>query len=367
VFRSRRTIAIFFGLLSVVAGSSFLLFSSESTALRNARRAVEHRDFADALSQFKTALGDTGGNSEALLLAARTARRASQFSEADRYLRRYRDASGSDPEIFAIERLLMGIQRGEVGQFSGGLRFCESHEGHPEVPYVLEAMAMGYRKLGNIVGTIIACERWLAIKQNAHDTAMAQTLLGHCQLTIGNVDEARSLARTAVELAPNLLEAQLLMAELLTGSEPESALKIWNSVLARQPNHIKARLGLVRCYRNLGDPKSAFQMLDELFRVQPNLPEALLERAKLHLDARRYPEAIQDAQTVLAHDTQSRTAMTILAQAFQSTGRATEAQEIRNQVKSIEDRLFQLIREQVAAGRLPAPTEGQGLNLPEKP
>ena len=74
---------------------------------------------------------------------------------------------------------------------------------------------------------------------------------------------------------------------------------------------------------------------------------------------------IRDAQKVLALDTKSRIAMTILAQAYQATGRETEALVLRNQVKEIEATLFKRISEKVAAGLLPAPQKGTDLTVPE--
>lgn len=348
----------------ILGGASYYFaFVRESKNIALARTAVAVRDFPKAIELLGEALGESGDDTSTLLFAAQTARRGEQFGLADQYLRRY--SLSGDAEIFAIERILSGIQRGELGQFMGGLRFCEKNPTHPEVPYVFEAMSQGYLKAGHIVGTLDSTERWLATGPSAADQSQAHVWRGSCFRTIGNLDQARIEARAALELAPESLDAHILLGELLTSSDPNSALVHWQTALAKKQNLREARLGISRCYRNLGETNRAFEPLKALLEADANDPLALVERAKLHLDSKAYEEAIRDAQKVLAFDTKSRIAMTILAQAYQATGRGPEAVVLRKQVQDIEAELFKRITEKVAAGLLPAPQKGTDLTVPE--
>jgi len=341
----------------------YFAFARESKSIALAKDAVAVRDFPKAIELLKSTLGESGGNTGTLLFAARTARRGDQFGLADQYLRRY--STSGDAEIFAIERILAGIQRGELSQFMGGLRFCEKNPTHPEVPYVLEAMSQGYLKAGHIVGTLDSTERWLATGPTAADQAQAHVWRGSCFRSIGNLDTARTEARTALELAPGFLDAHVLLGDLLTSSDPDMALVHWQTASAQKPNLREAKLGIARCYRNLGETKQAFEQLKSLLDADAYDTLALIERAKLHLDSKAYDEAIRDAQKVLAFDTKSRIAMTILAQAYQATGREPEALLLRKQVQEIEEALFKRITEKVAAGLLPAPQKGTDLTVHE--
>ncbi len=58
-------------------------------------------------------------------------------------------------------------------------------------------------------------------------------------------------------------------------------------------------------------------------------------------------------------------ALTTLSRTYQQMGREKEAKEAQAKVKEIEEQLFQLIREGVAKGTIPAPPKGTDITLPD--
>lgn len=353
-------------LLLVAAAGAYMLRPPGGRAIAAARGAAARRDFPAALELLKEPLDHPRADPDALLLGARTARRAGRTELADRYLRRYVERGG-DAETAAIERILGGIQRGELSTFAGGLRFCEKNPGHPETSLVLEAMAQGYLKAGHLVGAIDAATRWLATDPPPADKAQALVWRGNCYRSLGNLDQALADARAALAAAPEFIDAHALAADTLTGSDPDAAVKHYAVVLAADPDRAEARLGVARCHRNRGEAVAARGELDRVLAANPRHVPALVERARLALDAKEYDAAARDLHEALAFDSRSRDALTTLARVHQLAGREKEAAEARAKVKAIEEELFKVIRERVASGMIPAPPPGTDLTAPAAP
>lgn len=335
-------------------------------AIAAARDAAARRDFPAALDLLKEPLDHPRADPDALLFGARTARRGGHPELADRYLRGYVQRGG-DAETAAIERILGSIQRGELGTFAGGLRFCEKHPGHPETPFVLEAMTQGYLKAGHLTGAMDAATRWLATDPSPSDKAQALVWRGTCYKNLGNNDLALADARSALGLAPDSAEAHALAADVLTGSDPDAALRHYAAVLAADPDRADARLGVARCRRNRGEAPAARADLDRLLAAHPRHVPALIERARLAMDAKDYDAAARDLHEAVALESRSREAHATLARVYQLTGREKEAAEARAKVKGIEQELFKVIRDRVASGMIPAPPPGTDLTAPAGP
>ena len=353
----RRIAVVGIPLLLVGIAVAYTFWPGRSKALTVAHDAASRRDFSTALAAIQPDFDNSWANSETLLLGARTARRAGQTNLADRYLRRYQE-QGGDTEIIAIERILGGIQRGEVNGFDGGLQFCAKNPTHPEVPFVLEAMTEGYLKTGQLVKAIDSATRWLATTLLPADAAQGHIWRGTCYRNYGNQEMALADFQAALKLTPDSPDAQTLVGEMLVSSDPEQASLYFIYALATQPNRVDARLGYARCQRNRGQPAFAKVELDRILATQPDHLATLIERAKLSLDTREYALAEQDLRNVLTKAPRSLEANTTLARVLELTGRETESAKIRADVKAFEAELFRKIEELVTSGMIPAPAPG---------
>ena len=256
--------------------------------------------------------------------------------------------------MVAIERILAGIQRGELGSFDGGIRFCDKNPSHPEVPFVLEAMTEGYLKAAHLVRAVDAANRWMATEPPPADRAQALLWRGTCYRHIGNLDLALADFRAALVLTPDSADAHALVGEVLTARDPDEALTHFATALEKDPNRADARLGLARCRRNRGETDRARAELDRLLTAQSDNLSALVERAKLSIDSKDYPTAEprpppRCSSLALAgrqHNSRPRP---------QLTDREAEAESVRQIVKAVESELFRKIEERVAAGLIPQP------------
>ena len=80
-------------------------------------------------------------DADALLLAARAARRARAYDEAQRALEKYQQVRGLD-DAGSLEELLLSAER-DVEQVVDACRqYVE--RGHPDTPLILEALTRGY-------------------------------------------------------------------------------------------------------------------------------------------------------------------------------------------------------------------------------
>jgi len=329
--------------------------------LARATEAAAQRDFKTALDLIHEPLESAHADTNLLLFGARTARRAGQPTLAERYLQRYQERGG-DGELVAIERILGGIQQGEVAAFEGGIRFCDKNPTHPEVPFVLEALTEGYLKTGHLVGAVDVANRWMAANPPPADRAQALLWRGTCYRHVGNLDLALADFREALTLMPDSTDAHALAGEALTGRNPDEALTHFAAALEKDPNRVDVRLGLARCRRNRGETELARAELDSALASETDNLPALIERAKLLVDVKDYTNAERDLQRALVLAPRSLDALTTLARVLQLTNREAEAEKVRQTVKTVEAELFRKIEERVAAGLIPRPP--QGVSLP---
>jgi predicted Zn-dependent protease len=364
VVRTKKTLVLFL-VLSLLASAGWLLFRTDSR-YSEAQRQVDARQFGPALETLSRLLGDSGGRPEHLLLAARTARRAAQYGPADRFIRRYAETN-ADPQTAAIERLLVGIQRGELDRFGGGLKFCEDNPNHPEVPYVLEAMTEGYWKVGHLVGALQTSTLWLNTNPGAADRAAALVWRARCYRNISSPVSALADARAALEAVPDAPDAHALIGELLTNSDPAAALSHFRQVLADDPKRLDARMGEVRCLRNRNEIVAATAALTAILADHPDHMPAFLERAKIAIDTDQPATAVAELQRYLAREPRSREALNTLIQAYIVSGRTADAEATRKTVREIENELYETIKSQVAAGYIPKPPEGSEVANPGPP
>ncbi len=139
--RPRRALAVL-ALLALIALAAWPLGQAGLAAyhLRAGRRAVALYHNPQAQDHLQACLRLRPREPEALLLAARVARRVGSFELAGQCLDRCQDVG--DAEALVLERVLLRAARGEVDEVSAYCR-ARVETDHPAAPLVREALAAG--------------------------------------------------------------------------------------------------------------------------------------------------------------------------------------------------------------------------------
>jgi tetratricopeptide (TPR) repeat protein len=291
-------------------------------ARSRAEEALARQDFDEARQRLGQCLDLRPGDPQAHLLAARAARRAELFEEAEDHLNKYRDLVGHATEEGTLERALLTAQRGEVPQVQEYLLSClEVH--HPQTDLILEALALGCTRTYRMHEAVGWLERLLR-RQPGHVTA----LLTRGSLAESSLQLERALAdyRLALEQQPDNSRALLAVGQLLLRMKKyDEAVPHFERLLRRQPDRTEALLGLARCHREAGRPDEARPLLDRVLAAQPNQANALLEQGRLALEQGRDEEAERWLRRALAVAPYDYLSHLNLARCLQRQGRRTEA------------------------------------------
>jgi tetratricopeptide (TPR) repeat protein len=250
--------------------------------LREAGRLVERQQFAGAYANYALSLKVWRWSASTHFLAARAARRAGMYPEAERHLAECQRLEGGPPGgsvPLALERLLLQAQSGDVGEVEGVL-WDYAEKGRPETPLILEALARGYVRVLRL-GTALRCLKMLLDREP--DNIQALLLRGWIKEGGGDPEEARKDYRHALELDPQRDEARLSLARLLIRDNPEEARAHLEQVIARQPDNPDVLLALAQAYRAVGEPERARPLLETLLARDPENSKGLAELGALTL------------------------------------------------------------------------------------
>jgi predicted Zn-dependent protease len=249
--------------------------------LRAARRAIARYHNRQAVQHLKACLRVWPADSDVLLLAARAARRARAYDEADRLLEKYQQARGLD-DAGSFEQLLLSAER-RVDQVDDQ---CRRHieEGHPDTPLIFEALARGYLRQYRLPEARSCLARWL---QAQPDNTQALCLKGQIHLDYERApDQAVESYRRAVELDPEHEEARLGLAiTLLQAKTFAEAAEHLEFVRRGQPDNPRLQVGLAQCRHALADADEAVRLVSAVLERWPHYAPALALRGQLALEA----------------------------------------------------------------------------------
>ncbi len=276
------------------------------------------------------------GSTDALLLAARTARRLSAYDDAELLLKQYQDKGGVLEEV-TLERALVRAQRGDVKPVEAFLTHQVDHE-HPERPLILEALSYGYIRSFQMPRAFQCLAQWLFLEPG---NTGAWVLRGQVNRLLSRYEESMADYRKALELDPANDEARQNLAELLIYSHrAEEANRLFEDLLTRRPGNAALTLGLARCLVELGGDERAArarQLLDQLIAEQPDNFQALSERGKIELetgDPKQAEKWLRAAVTAAHFEYEP---IYNLYRCLVQLGRKDEAKALEAEFKRIED------------------------------
>jgi tetratricopeptide (TPR) repeat protein len=132
-------------------------------------------------------------------------------------------------------------------------------------------------------------------------------------------------------------------------------------------------LAQARAAQDSGDTSQAASLLEQAARAHPGAKEPWLRQAQMHLEARRYGQAIVAAQEVLQRDIADTTAHSIMAVAglrssALALGHLRERNAVQGSAREEAQSLAQIIRDAVGEPLLVAPQPSpQAESPPQRP
>ncbi len=303
-----------------------------------AEAAVARRDFPAARAHLDQYLAGAPADRDAHLLAARVARRAGDVPACETHLRRFAELGG-DRELAELERALTRIEGGNPAGAGAVFEFCQARPDHPAVPFALESLTIGMRKIGEGDRAENCANEWLRRAVTPADKAEAHVGRGLALEMKGLTPEAAVEYRRAIALAPGHVEGRYKLAEFLTRDEPTEALRLFRALAAEQPDRLEVCLGMARCHRQLGDHAAAVDVLGPLLRSRPDDPDVLAEAGVLALDRGRSDEAQDLLRRAVEKAPDRRWPNVQLLRCYQERGMTAETETQKLRVKQIDDEL----------------------------
>ena len=263
---SRPWVRVVAGVCLPLAGLAAWMYAQDYRARRHleeARRAIEHRNFPEASRQLERFLEIRPKNAANQFLAARTARRADAYDQAQEHLTRA-EQLGWDPEAVRLENVLLRAQRGELSEAVEDYLDQRTRRGlqDPEALLILEALTKTYMQKGNYVEARDCLKRWLELEPENPQTL---TWGGWLWLKDSNPTRALEQLERAVQLDPENDEARLRLAEVQFRTlQAEMAIANYQRLRQRLPGQPAVLLGLASCHMELVELPEAKPLLDEV-------------------------------------------------------------------------------------------------------
>jgi tetratricopeptide (TPR) repeat protein len=350
--------------LAVLAGAVYLIGRQVWAYhhFREAKTALEGREFDPARAHFALCLEVWPTSAETHFLAARAARRAGVYDEADQHLKRSREL-GWVPGALDAEQAMLEAQRGEPEKVQS-LLWTWIREDHAESLLMLEALTHGYMKAYNLPAAMLTLQEWL---RRDPDAVQALYWRGEACERLHRYEEALADFRRAQELDPKRDDIRLRMASALVHAHRSAeATPHFEILYDHQPDNAAVLLGLARCRMEQGRPEEARALLDALLAAHPGDGLALGERGLVELEAGNAEEAERWLRQAVAVVPYERDIVYSFVQVLERRGKKEEADAWTARLNGIEQdltRIAEVMRVIIEDPRNPAPRHEAGTIL----
>jgi tetratricopeptide (TPR) repeat protein len=314
--------------------------------LRAAQGDQDARRFPAAREHLAACLSVRPNSIPVHFLAARVARRESDFATAEDHIDRCQALGGVTPDV-QLERALIQVQQGDLDTLIPQLRTLVE-DGHPDRLLILEAAAIGYTRGRRMEEALGCLRRWLELEPD-DTTALA--------LRARIYDENKSY-QNAINDYEHILRVDSdndaarfgLANALLAFKQPKEAFRHFQILKERAYPKPDVLAGLARCQQELGEIDEARTLFDELLTAYPDHAPALTERAKIALADKDTDKAESLLRRALKYDPAYREAHYALYLCLKQAGKEKEAAEQnikRIQVEADLTRWFALMNHEI--------------------
>jgi Tfp pilus assembly protein PilF len=335
-------------LLLAAAGTWGAWYYRTESVLRAAEQALERHDYDEARQLLTEYLAARPSQGRGHFLAARAARRARRYDEAEEHLRTCQRLT-FDPGAVFLERVLADVQRGNLRAETQLRARVAANDPHTAaiLEVLIEEYVRGYR-LG------LALDALKLYLEKKPGDLLALLGRAHVYERLLYFAEATDDYRRAVALYPDNDTARLRFAEnLLIVGPPSEALEQFETLRRRHGDTPAVLLGLAKSHRQLGQTDEARGLLDTLLKDQPRDAPALAEKGKVALEQGQVEEAesvLRRAAELAPHD---REPHNNLAVALRRQGRREEAEKELARADEIDADLRRLDRVTKAVMKAP--------------
>lgn len=307
-------------------------------AWAEADAALARRDLAAAATYLDRYISLRTDDSAGWFRAARTARRRGQFADAKRLLAEYERLGGSADQV-RFERDLSLAQQGLIGEADARLRATVDPD-HPDVRFVLEALAHGYVAAERWSDARQACELWRAVEP---DAPKAWLLAGWVCERMVQPELADELYRRALELAPDDRDVRVAFGRIrLRQRDAATAAPHYEWALARDPDDTEALLGLAQCQVEAGRAVDAVPLIDRVLAREPNNNLALALRGRAALVAGDPAGAERWLRPAVAAEPGDAEALHQLVLALRAQAKDAEADPLARRLEALQADLRRL-------------------------
>jgi tetratricopeptide (TPR) repeat protein len=269
-----------------------------------------------------------------LLLAARAARQAGLFEEAENYRQACANYPGDvSAESIALEKVLLRAQRGETEPV---LDYCYRlvDSRHPDAPLVLEALVQGYLKTFRLRRAGFCLKIWL---DRQPDNLRAMFLRGVIREYHDNYQQAADDFRRVLKGDPDNDEVHFRLSNcLLEMSRARQAVRHLEYLHERDSKNLTVLVMLARCRYALGSAKEAARLLDQVLASAPRLPTALIARGQIALQSGQPAQAEKLFKQCVAVDPSEYQGHFLLQQALYQLGKKAEADEEKKRAQALQ-------------------------------
>lgn len=350
-FRPVRIAALLLLAISAVAAYQFRARHRFEESRAAADAALACRDFTSASRHLEECLAREA-DADLVLLAARTARRGSDFETARKHLAEHERLQPHSTERRTEQRLIDLQTLADSATVRHRLRAVTTSPWDLEASNTLEAalpLALKELERGRAAGMSMvegpayayrvevdaAIARWAEHAANPGDHAVACYWRGRSRGLVHPREGVQDY-RAALERLPGLTEARLHLANALLETDLVEAARHLELLRKEADADPAVRLMLAEARRGLGQLDSARSCLDQLLAVSPDRATALLARGRLELEASRIPEAIvflERARNAAPNDPEVHRA---LSQAHHMAGQAAESAAFQESYRKLE-------------------------------
>ena len=184
-----------------------------------------------------------------------------------------------------------------------------------------------YRAALDPLKTVIA-RTPAAAPDAASQAAIAWYYLGYAYHGLQQNDESRRAYEKAVELKPDLYEAQLNLGHLLLEMrDAGAAVQHLEKAAALKPADARLHLDIGLALESSGQTAAAEPQLRQALALDPKLDSAAYSLGQAEFDQKRYAEAAEDFNKALAINPRRADAELGLATTSEALGRTAEAEE----------------------------------------
>ncbi|HTU20188.1 MAG TPA: tetratricopeptide repeat protein [Gemmataceae bacterium] len=269
------------------------------------------------------------------LLAARAARQAGAFDEAEHHFAAIRRLQPKESDDVLLEWALQCAAQGDLAPVESYLRPRMRH-GAEEGPLVCEALAEGYLRNYRGPEALTVLDVW----QEQHpDHPRLLTLRGDVWRHAEALGKAAECYQRVLELDPERDDARHWLALcLLDGGRAAEALPHWEQLRGRHPEDVETLVHLARCQYQLGQSDRARRLLEDVLIRHPDHVVALRSLGDILFQDNRLTEAERVVCRALAVAPWDYKSNDLLARILQQQGRSVEAESFREKTRRLEAR-----------------------------